>query len=204
MTTDLEQLFERHRGYLTRKQVEAAGLKPHLLTQAVRAGQIERIQPGVYRQLEAPLQNHEDVLEVQLRIPYAVLCLGSALAFHGLTTYLPKWVEIAVPQKSRPPALNYPAIQVHYFSDRTYRYGLEQHDHFGHTLKVYSPEKTLVDLFRFRGQLGQELFAEGLKNYLNRRQPRPSIPKLLEAARVARVEGRLRSLLEVVAAEPTL
>ena len=144
---------------------------------------------------DAPLQNHEDLLEVSLRIPYGVICLASALAFHRLTTFIPKKIDLAVPQKRKLPKLEYPPLNIHYFSESTYQYGIEQHDVAGHGVHVYSTEKTLVDLLRLK-QL--TLFAEGLNSYLSRSSPRANLRKLLKAAEVGRVEKRLRPLLEVM------
>jgi predicted transcriptional regulator of viral defense system len=191
----LETLFQHHGGYVTRRQVDEAGLEPHVLSYSVETGQSERVQRGVYRLIAAPLQNHEDLLEVSLRIPYGVVCLSSALAFHELTTFIPKKIHFAVPQKRKPPKLEYPPLVIHYFSDSTYSYGIETYQVKTHEFKVYSVEKTLVDLLRFKEQA---LFAEGLKNYLARRKPKPDLRKLLDAARVGRVEKRLRPLLEVM------
>lgn len=191
----LETLFKRHGGYVTRRQVDEAGLEPHVLSHSVETGQSERVQRGVYRLSNAPLQNYEDLLEVSLRIPYGVVCLSSALAFHGLTTFIPKKIHLAVPQKRKPPKLKYPPLVIHYFSDSTYHYGVETYKVKTHEFKVYSIEKTLVDLLRLKEQA---LFAEGIKNYLARRKPKPDLRELLKAARVGRVEKRLRPLLEIL------
>jgi predicted transcriptional regulator of viral defense system len=191
----LERLFQKHGGYVTRRQVDEAGLEPHLLSYSVEAGQIERVQRGVYRLMDAPLQNHEDLIEVSLRISYGVVCLSSALAFHGLTTFIPKRIHIAVPQKRKPPTLKHPPLVIHYFSESTYGYGIESYEVKGHSFKVYSIEKTLVDLFRLKESI---LFAEGLTTYLARRKPKADLRELMKAARVHRVEKRLRPLLEVM------
>lgn len=199
MEGSLEHLLSRHGGVITRRLVDLAGIEPHVLTNWVREGRLERIQRGVYRLPDAPLQSHEDFLEVSLRIPYAVICLRSALAFYGLTTYIPKAVDIAVPRTSKPPRLEYPPIQVHYLSPRPYSYGTEQIKIADHPIQIYSMEKTLVDLLRYSNTYGDELFAEGLKNYIARTKPRPDYNKLLETARVLRVEKRLKPILRVAA-----
>lgn len=196
----LETLFQRYGGYVTRRQVDEAGLEPHTLTQSVENGQSERVQRGVYRLVDAPLQNHEDLLEVSLRIPYGVVCLSSSLAFHGLTTFVPKKIHLAVPQKRKPPKLEYPPLMIHYFSDKTYNYAIESYEIKGHSFKVYSIEKTLIDLFRLKEHT---LFAEGLKNYLTRQKPKADLRELLQAARVHRVEKRLRPILEVMTYDST-
>jgi predicted transcriptional regulator of viral defense system len=196
----LETLFKRHGGYVTRRQMDEAGLEPHLLSHSVETGQSERVQRGVYRLVNAPLQNHGDLLEVSLRIPYGVVCLSSALAFHGLTTFIPKRISLAVPQKRKPPRLKYPPLQIHYFSDNTYSYGIKTYTVKTHEFKVYSIEKTLIDLFRLKDQA---LFAEGIKKYLARRKPKPELSELLKVAHVGRVEKRLRPILEILTYDTT-
>ena len=155
---------------------------------------------GVYRLVDTPMVSHEDLIEVTLRIPYGIVCLVSALAFYELSTFIPKAVHLAVPQKRKPPKLNYPPLIIHYFSPNTYSYGIESHHVQGNTLRIYSVEKTLVDLLRLNEKA---LFAEGLKNYLAKDKPKANLSKLLEAARIGRVERRLQTYLEVMAYDIT-
>lgn len=196
----LERLIAREGPLLTRKQVEEAGLDPYILTRWLRHGRAERLQWGVYRAVGAGPVSHEGLLEIQLRIPYGVVCLASALSFHGLTTFIPKAIEIAVPRERKPPKLEYPPLEVFFFTDKTYSYGVEEHLIGKQTLKVYSKEKTLADLLRFRREY-QGLFLEGLRNYLTR--PKSDLFKLKEAAKVCRVESKLQPLLEALLHEPT-
>jgi Transcriptional regulator, AbiEi antitoxin len=203
MKQPLSRLLTRHGGYITRQLVDEAGIAPHLLTRWVREGKLERVQRGVYRSPEAETLAHEDLLEVSLRMPYGVVCLRSALSFHGLTTYSPKVIDLAVPQNRYPPKLEYPPIQLHYFSEKMYQYGVEHHKLGAHSLQVYTIEKTLVDLLRFVNRYGDDLFFEGLKNYLTRRKSKPDLLKLMEAARVGRVEHKLRPILQALTYDNT-
>jgi predicted transcriptional regulator of viral defense system len=212
----LEHLFQQHNGLLTRQTATAAGFDPHLLSQFVREGRAERLQRGLYRLNTANSLEHEQLLEVQLRIPYGVICLTSALAFHGLTDHIPKQIDLAVPRKRKPPQLEYPPVHIHYLSDAVYAYGIEEHSigsHLikegsikedpiekssvgQHSLRVYSAEKTLADLLHHAPRYGMDLFLEGLKTYLRQRQR--NVWALQEAARVCRVERKLNAILEVL------
>lgn len=194
----LSHLLTRHGGYITRHLIDEAGIAPNLLTQWVREGKLERVQRGVYRSPEAQTLAHEDLLELSLRIPYGIICLRSALSFHNLTTYLPKVIDLAVPQNRYPPKLEYPPVQLHYFSEKTYNYGIEEHKVGTHVLRVYSIEKTLVDLLRFVNRYGDDFVLEGLKNYLKRRKPKPDLLKLMKAARIGRVERKLNPILQAL------
>lgn len=217
--SQLEHLFQQHNGLLTRQTATAAGFDPHLLSQFVREGRAERLQRGLYRLNSTNTLEHEQLLEVQLRIPYGVICLTSALAFHGLTDQIPKQIDLAVPRKRKPPQLEYPPVQIHYLSEAVYAYGIEEHP-IGqplstegpteksiensiennavkpHTLRVYSTEKTLADLLHHAPRLGMDMFLEGLKTYL--RQRNRNVWTLQEAARICRVERKLGAVLEVL------
>ena len=48
----LEHLFERHNGLLTRQTATAAGFDPHLLSQFVREGRAERLQRGLRARID--------------------------------------------------------------------------------------------------------------------------------------------------------
>jgi predicted transcriptional regulator of viral defense system len=49
--------------------------------------------------------SNQDLVTVDIRFPNAVICLISALAYHGLTTQIPHYIFVAVPRTSRLPLL---------------------------------------------------------------------------------------------------
>jgi hypothetical protein len=60
----------------------------------------------------------------------------------------------------------------------------------GIRLRVYGPEKTLADCFKYRNKLGLDVSLEALKLYLARKRPR--IDKLTKFAVICRVERLMR------------
>jgi predicted transcriptional regulator of viral defense system len=75
-----------------------------------------------------------------------------------------------------------------------YRAGIEEHAIDGAMIKVYSPEKTLADCFKFRNKIGMDVVLEALKLYRSRMKF--DHKKLLEYARICRVERIMRPYLE--------
>jgi predicted transcriptional regulator of viral defense system len=185
-TTKLEHLFEKHAGVLTYREAVAAGINPRLLSEWVEEGKAERVQRGVYRLVDAPAFTFDTWLELNLRIPKGVICLLSAAMVHELTTFVPSEVFMALPNKAWRPKIEYPPVRYFYFSGSAYDYGIEDYKTGAGTFKLYSLEKTIADLLRYRNKLGQNLFLEALKTYLGTKNFR--IPKLLEAARACGVE----------------
>lgn len=201
MTDRVLDLFARRGGYLIAQDAAGAGIPGITLTRLLRTGVIERPQRGVYRLtdtggLKSVPAELDDLLEVQLRFPYARPCLVSALHLHGLTTTRPAALQFAVPANHRRPVLDYPRLEVFYFGVRFYGSGLEIQDVRGRALTTYTAEKTLTDLLRYSSKYGRELYLEGLKNYL--RQPAASVHALVATGKDQGIWKTLGHDLEVL------
>lgn len=196
-TQKLENLFKQNDGIVHHHQVIKAGLRSTLLSQWVKEDKIERIQVGVYRSKDAELVEKETLIELSLRIPRGVICLHSALEFHNLSTVVPSAVQIAIPNHSRAPKIDYPPVDYFYYSDAQYSYGIETHEFSGRKIKVHSKEKALVDSFYQRKKLGVDVFLEALKDYL--REQTRNIIKLTDLAKKRRVYNTIKPYLEALA-----
>ena len=170
------------------------GITRYMLYSLRDNGIIELVSRGIYRLAELPPISTPDLVIVSLRFPKAVVCLVSALAFHDLTTQIPHAITIAVPGDSRLPSLDYPPIQAHKFSDEAYKSGIEVHQIDGVPVKVYNPEKTLADCFKFRNKIGMDIVMEALKLYKSRKKFNPG--EVLRYAQICRVENVMRPYLE--------
>ena len=158
------------------------------------AGMILRESRGLYRLADVELGSNTDLVQVALRIPKGVICLISALSFHDLTTQIPHEVSIAIPQNFRIPRIHYPPVAVHKFAAESFEAGIEEHRIDGVTVRIYSPEKTLTDCFKFRNKIGMDVVLEALKLYKERRKI--NLEGLLKYARICRVENVIKPYLE--------
>jgi len=61
-------------------------------------------------------------------------------------------------------------------------------------VKIYSPEKTLADCFKFRNKIGMDVVLEALKLYNARKKF--NLEGILKYAKVCRVEKVMRPYLE--------
>lgn len=171
------------------------------LTRVTRTGALVRIARGVYRladQSGLPTADAAaaDLLEVQLRYPAARPCLVSALHLHDLTTTTPHALQVAVPRNRQALQLGDVPLDTFFFSEPAYTLGVLQLEVRGRPLTTYSVEKTLIDLLRFAPRFGRDVYLEGLKNALARRQlDRRTLTRL---ARELRVAGELARDLEVL------
>jgi len=102
-------------------------------------------------------------------------------AFHNLTTQIPHQIDLALPQHSAKPRLDYPPLRFFWLSPSSYEAGIEEHLLDNVPVRIYSVEKTIADCFKFRHQIGQNVALEALKDYFISR--RFQIELLLNYAR---------------------
>jgi predicted transcriptional regulator of viral defense system len=188
-----EDIFRASGGLLRMSEAIRRGISRTMLYSLRDKGLIEQVSRGVYRLTELPPISNPDLVTITLRFPNAVICLLSALAYHEITTQVPHYVSVAVPRESRLPALAYPPLLAHRFSAAAYRAGIEAHIIDGISVKIYSPEKTLADAFKFRNKIGMDVVLEALKLYMTRYRFNP---ELLNYARICRVEKVMQPYLE--------
>lgn len=176
----LIELFKVHHGYSRMKDLRNAGIHPRDITKAMDKNIIEKINPGLYKLTDHPWDEHLGFLDVANAKKSAVICLISALEYHGLTTINPSFISIAVPHNTDKFSMKYPPVKVYYFQNTFYDLGIEEIKTKAGTFKIYNVEKTVCDMFRYRNKLGEDLALEGLRNYLKLKDA--DIAKLREYA----------------------
>ena len=187
----------RKNGWLRASDLADAGVPRAVLARMAASGQLERAARGLYRLPDSGSSEHEGLVTVASKVPQAVVCLLSALQFHGLTTQLPWQVWFAMPRGSHVPRLEYPPIRMVQFTGEAYTQGIETHECDGVKLHVYSVAKTVADCFKHRNKIGMDVALEALKDA--RAQGRASFDDLWRCAKVCRVSNVMRPYMEAVA-----
>lgn len=192
----VRRLCRQQGGTVRTSQLLQAGVHPRDVYALRDAGFLEPLARGLYRLAGLPPLSNPDLVTVALKVPEGVVCLVSALAFHQLTTQIPHEVSIAVPRGTEAPRLRFPPIKVFWFSRPAMTEGIEVHELDGAKVRVFSPEKTLADCFKYRNKIGLDVALEALRECLRRR--RASVDNLWKFARVGRVERVMRPYLEAL------
>ena len=187
-------IFKERQGTLRTFEALRAGIHPRTLYALRDRGEIAQIARGLFRLAELPPPGDPDLLTVAKKVPQAVFCLLTALAFHRLTTQVPHVVEVALPRTARVPRLAHPPIKVFRFSRESLNAGIETHTLDGVSIRVYCREKTLVDVFKYQNKVGLDVALEALRAY--RSQPKRDFQAVLKYARICRIENVIRPYLE--------
>lgn len=179
----------------TTHMARARGLHPRDLYRLRDDGDILELSRGVFRRADAPVASMPDLLAVAYRAPATIVCCLSALAVYHLTDEMSRAVQIAVPRGHRPPRILYPPTDVFRFDAGTFDLGMSSVEAApGEYVRIYSTERTVVDLMRLRGRLGEPIAYGALRRYLRWLNARPN--DLLSLARELDVLGPLRRALD--------
>jgi predicted transcriptional regulator of viral defense system len=186
----------RKRGILTRNDVVAAGIHSQILSRLVLVGELERVARGRYRLAEQPVTEHHGLAITAAAVPQGVICLLSALSFHGIGTQLPFEVWLALDRRARKPVLRYPKLRVVRFSGKALTEGIETRTIEGQAVRVYGVAKTVADLFKYRNKIGIDVALEALRETWRAR--RLTMDEIDHFARICRVDRVMRPYLEAM------
>ena len=190
------KIFQSRGGILRTSEALTAGIHPRILYELKSSGILVQIQRGLYALTNLLNIEEPDFLAIAKKVPDGVICLISALYFHNLTIQIPKWIDVAVPQKYRVPTLENPPVHFHWFSEIVFRSAIEIHRYNGIPIRIYSPEKTIIDCFRLRRKIDLTISLEALKIYLKRKTA--NLKQLRHLAKESRVTRILEPYLEAL------
>jgi predicted transcriptional regulator of viral defense system len=188
--------YVRQHGIVRPRDVEAVGIPREYLLRLYRQGKLDRCGRGMYTLPNAPVTEHRSYAEVAKRVPEAVICLLSALAFHEITTQNPAAVWIALGEGARTPALASPSLRVVRLSGLSLTEGIESHRVEGVPIRVYSAAKTVADCFKFRNRIGLDVAIEALKECVRRKKG--TVNDIYSFAKICRVSNVIRPYMEAL------
>jgi len=189
-------VFKKNGGILRTSQALRAGIHPSTLYTMRDGGMLEVVSRGVFRLAGSEPLGNPDLVTVATRVPSGVICLISALAFHQITTQIPHEVHVAIQRGAEHPRLEYPPIKIYWIKDQAFTAGVDTHKLDGVDIRIYSPEKTLADCFKFRNKIGLDTAVEAVRFYRERKSV--NVDALMRYATICRVEKVMRPYLEAI------
>jgi predicted transcriptional regulator of viral defense system len=162
------------RGMARLADLRAAGVTAATMTRMANDGEVVRLARGLYQLADAELHAQHSLAEVAARVPKGIICLTSALAFHGLTDQLPRKVWIAIGVSDWAPEPSSPPLRIVRMTNALLGDGVETHTIEGVRVKVFSITKTIADCFRHRRSVGLSIALEGLQEALRQHKVTPA------------------------------
>ena len=161
------------------------GIHPEILTRAVHRGLVVKIGRGIYTRKDLVIDIERQILLAKKRVPHGVVCLESALMFHGLLPTGPGPIWMAIDSKARKPAVNGQLLRFVRFGGAALTQGVINTRIDGVPVRVYSVAKTVADCLKYRKRIRPNLAQLALEECIVQRKC--SIERLRHFAKICRV-----------------
>ncbi len=168
------------------------GIHPQTISRAVRHGLLVKIDRGLYACQAFSKDYKRRVMIACRRVPHGVVCLESALRFHGILPPTPGPIRLAIHRKARKPALQDLRLSFVRFSGQALTQGIVNMRIDGKPVRVYSVAKTIADCLKYRRKLANAVLSKAVDEAL--RETQCTRERLLHFARICRVEKILRAV----------
>ncbi len=188
VATKTEKLisFLSERGLIRARELASANIDRKILQRACERGLVECVGRGVYR---LPEVQENPIAATCKRVPKGVICLHSALAFHGLEEAQPAEIWMAIGPRERIPQSSGPPMRFVRFSGDALTQGVQNLNLDGVPVRVYSPMKSIADCLKFRNKIGLEIARSAIE--ASTANGSYSRERLVHFARICRVEKLL-------------
>ena len=188
------KMARENNGVVTTEMIAAAGFSRGNIKYLVDKGKLEKSSRGVYI---LPGVWDDEIFNLQNRFKRGIYSHETALFLWDLTDRTPNRYCMTFPinyNLTKPKQENICCMQC---KMELYALGsAEAVTPGGHTVVVYSAERTLCDILKSRSRVDIQVVTEAFKRYAARTDK--NIPLLSEYAKILRVETRLRAYLEVL------
>ena len=181
------------------KDFAAEGIGPETLARLVREEAVVRPTRGLYQLSDLRVEADHQLAEAAVLVPKGVICLTSALQFHGLTVQMPSAIWMAIDRTAWRPRIDYPRIRFVRFAGSALTDGILRHRIEGIDVPITEPARTIIDCFRYRTKVEIDVATEGLREGLHRRGCRPD--ELWGCARRARVWSVMHPYVEALVSD---
>ena len=186
----------RARGIVRARDFTAAGIARTYIQRLCNEELLVRAGRGLYQAADAEIETQHSLVEASRALPHGVVCLLSALQFHGLTTQTPHEVWMMIGSKKWAPRKPPVSLRIIRATGTALSDGMKRHKIEGIEVPIYSVAKTVADCFKHRNKVGIEVAIEALRDCL--RQRKCTIDDLWRYARVCRVQNVMRPYLEAL------
>ncbi|EHO51648.1 type IV toxin-antitoxin system AbiEi family antitoxin domain-containing protein [Lentilactobacillus kisonensis] len=191
---EIIKYLNKNGGQITSKTTNSMGISSRVLRNMYAHGQLERLAPGVYID---PLEFGDDIAALQYRLSKGVFFKDTALFLYGMIDRTPSTYEMNFPLPYAYSTKTNAPIKIYRQKKELYEIGITTTKTPGrHPVKVYNIERTLCDILRARDRSDAETIKQAMNSYVHRKGK--NLHKLMEYARIFKVEEEIRTYMEVL------
>ena len=186
----------QRKGLFRLSEATAAGIHPEHVRRLTNKGQLTRVGRGLYAIPAQQATEYHTLAEIAKRVPKGIVCLLTALRFHGLGTQNPREVWLAVDRRAGIPRVDFAPVRLVRISGAALTSGVNQHNIENVAVRITSPARTVVDCFKFRNKIGVDVAVEALREY--RRLRKGTVDQLWQQADRLRMTRVMRPYMDAM------
>ena len=177
---------------------DAVGISEPAIRVLLRRGVVERVSRGLYRIVGSDASQHYSLAGVCARVPRGVLCLLTALQYHGIGTRVSPEIWLGIPHGQRAARIELARVRFVRFSGVFLTEGIDEIRVEGVAARITNPARTVIDCLRLSRLIDRETALEAMRETLRSRTVTSN--SLQRMARACGVFDRVRTALEVLGA----
>ena len=190
----MDELTERHGGYLLTAAVQEAGISRTYLSRYVKERQLERVEAGIYILPEV----WPDTLYIlQLKNKETVFSNETALYLHGLMEREPERICVSVKRGYNATHLIKRGVKPYFVRQELFYQGVAVvKTPCGNDVRVYDIDRTICDMVQRKDKIDIQVFQTALKEYMS--GSKKNLHRLMVYAKLLGVERKTREYSEVL------
>ena len=162
-----------------------SGIHPQELSRAIQRGLFLKIGRGLYVCKDFPADFERRIVLACKRVPNGVICLESAVKYHGILPLDSNSIWMAIDFNAKKPVANGLTLRFVRFSGQDLTQGVANMKINGVPVRIYSAAKTVADCLKYRRKIGSDLAARILQESIAGRKC--SEQRLRHFAKICRV-----------------
>lgn len=174
---------------LTREQCLREYGSDYYIQRKIDCGELFRIDKGIYS-LERYVP---EIALMAYKYPNAVVTMRSAFYLYGMTDDIPDEVDLATTRDAA--KIPDKRVKQYFVADDFFTEGIERMDYKGYSIRIYSRERMLIELLRYKTKLPFDYYKEVILNY-RKILPTLNIQKIQDIALAAPKSGKVMQILQ--------
>ena len=174
-----------------------SGIHPEALSRALQRGLLLKIGRGLYARKDFSADFKRQIMLACKRVPNGVVCLKSAVRFHGLLSLDSASIWMAIDFKAKKPVAGGLKLRFVRFSGQALTQGVVNGKFDGVHVRIYSAAKTIADCLKYRKKLGGNFAVKVLRESIAQRKC--SEQRLRHFAKICRVQKLVHAAYSLVA-----
>lgn len=162
----------------------------YLISKKIEKGELFKIAKGIYSEKK----HIPDLAIYSYKYPYTVITMKSAFYFYNLSDVIPDVCDLATSRDAA--KIRDKKVKQYFVSDNIFKVGIETVDYKGFDIHIYSKERMLIELIRYKSKLSFDYYKEILLNY-RKILPQLNIQEIQDIALLAPKSNKIMETLQL-------